>query len=669
MNEEKIQKKIEKLVQELNYHADLYYQKDNPVISDSAYDSLYEKLRSLESRYPEFILENSPTQRVGGKTLQSLEKVTHHFPQWSFDNIFSFEDLQLWEQRVKNFLAKEGIFEALEYVVELKIDGLKVILDYNGGLFQRGATRGDGKIGENITANLKTSKDIPLRVSEKRSFSVIAEAWIEKAKLEEINKKRMKNGEEPYANPRNLAAGTLRQLDSTVVRDREIKIFSYDIDSREVFFSSHDEELKFLGAMGFVVNDETNIFPDIKSIQDFYDSWTKKRVSQSYGIDGLVIKINNKEICHALGYTAKSPRFAIAYKFPAEQKITEVLDIHLQIGRTGVLTPVAELRAVDIDGSRVKRATLHNVDEIERLGLKIGDTIVLEKAGDIIPKIKKVLVDLRDGTEKEFNIERYLKKNAIQAEKKTTSSGLTQWYVSTKNDEVFIQKLIYAASRKVLNLEGLAEKHIRTFYERGLLKTPVDFFTLKFSDIIHIPLFKEKSANNILNSVERTRKLPLDKFILLLGIQHVGEEVSTLFAKHFKNLQAFLGAQYEEFLSIHGVGEKIAEASSDFLENKQNSIYIRELLKHIQVISLENTKKTGALQDLVFVITGTLDSFSREELKEKIITQGGKTAEQVSKKVDFLIVGKNPGSKLKKAQGLGVHILDEKAFFEKFPLR
>lgn len=665
MKEEKIQKKIQKIVAELNYHADLYYQKDNPIISDDAYDSLYEELKSLEKQYPHLIQQDSPTQRVGDKISQNFEKVTHAFPQWSFDNIFSFEDLRLWEQRVKNFLAKEKVFETFDYVVELKIDGLKVILDYYGGLFQRGATRGDGKIGENITANLKTSKDIPLKVSEKKSFSVIAEAWIEKTKLEEINKKRVEEGEDPYANPRNLAAGTLRQLDSSIVKDREIRIFSYDIDSKEVIFSSHGEELKFLTRMGFVVNGETNIFPDIKSIQDFYDSWTKKRISQPYGIDGLVIKINNKAVCRVLGYTSKSPRFAIAYKFPAEQKITEVLDIHLQIGRTGILTPVAELRAVDIDGSRVKRATLHNMDEIERLGLKIGDTIVLEKAGDIIPKIKKVLVDLRDGSEKEFNIERYLKKNDIQAEKKTATSGLTQWYVSTKNDEVFIQKLIYAASRKILNLEGLAEKHIRTFYEHGLIKTPIDFFTLKFSDIIQIPLFKEKATNNILGAIERSKKLPLDKFILLLGIQHVGEESAILYAEYFKELRFFLEAQTEDFLALHGIGEKIAEATHSFLSDKQNVLYIENLLDHIEVLPFENSQKGSSLLDLTFVITGTLDSFAREVLKDMIVSEGGKVVEQVSKKVDFLIVGKNPGSKLKKAQELEIPLLDETALLKK----
>lgn len=666
MNNREAKKRIEQLTKELHHHADLYYRKDAPEISDEAYDSLYQELVSLEQAFPQYRDPLSPTVRVGGKILDGFQKVQHIFPQWSFDNIFDWNDLQKWEEKIKRFIEKEPLLEneKLDYVVELKIDGLKVILDYNDGVFVRGATRGDGTEGEDITENLKTIRDIPLKINRTESFSVIGEAWIERSKLDEINRERAKSQLEPYANPRNLAAGTLRQLDTKIVAGRGLKVFVYDIDSRDINFSDHVAEFDFLREQGFSLNGESIIVDSIEKIQTFYESWQQKRHQQGYGVDGLVIKINNNRICETLGYTAKSPRFAVAYKFPAEQKTTKVRDIVMQVGRTGVMTPVAELEPVEIDGSVVARATLHNFSEIERLGIKIGDTVIVEKSGDIIPKIKQVMIGLRNGKEHDFDVIEYLGTNEIRAEKKVSDSGVVTWHVLGESDEVQIQNLIHFVSKKGLDIDGMGEQHVRSLFEAGFIRKASDIFTLTYDQIISLPLFKEKATRNMLAGIEASKQVSFARFIFALGIHFVGEEVARLYEKNFKTTDALAQASYDELANIYGVGDKIAESTVAWFLNDDHSHEYNTL---VQILDIQYPEKTTLKQIFLgktFVVTGTLEHYSRDEAKDIIIQYGGKVSSQVSSKTDYVVAGEKPGSKLAKAQELGVTVLNEKDFIK-----
>lgn len=666
MNEKEAQKRILFLEKELHHHADLYYQKDAPIISDEAYDSLYSELVELQQVFPHLIESQSITENVGGKILDGFEKATHRFPQWSFDNVFDWKSLQKWEEKILRFIEKDSLLkdEKIEYVVELKIDGLKVILDYDNGKFTRGATRGDGVVGENITENLHMITTIPNRISEKKSISVIGEVWIAKSEFEKINIQRKKNDNEPYANPRNLAAGTLRQLDTSVVRSRNLQIFNYDIDSNDITFTTHIEELDFLKKAGFVINSNFLVTEKISDIQKFYENWIDIRNHQEFAVDGLVIKINSKRICDNLGYTAKSPRFAVAYKFPAEQQTTRVLGITLQIGRTGVVTPVAELDPVRVDGSMVKRATLHNMDEIERLDVRIGDTVIIEKAGDIIPKIKEVLFGLRSGKQKKFNIKEQATKQGITIEKETSAAGVNSWYIKGESNELAIQRLSYIVSKKVMNIEGMGEQHIRALFEAGYITTVSDIFTLTYDDIISLPLFKEKATNNLLQAIHKSREIDLATFITSLAIRHVGEEVAEIYANHYKTLDALMRSSYDDLIQLHGIGQQIAESTIQFFNTIENTREIQKILHHVTIKNLAEKKDT--LSGITFVVTGTLNTFSRDEIKKIIKEHGGKIGTQISSQTDYLIAGEKAGSKLAKAKTLKVPVLTEIEFIDTF---
>lgn len=665
MDAPKAKKRIKKLMEEIRYHSRLYYIHDNSEISDEAYDSLYNELVSLEQAFPHLKDPLSPSLRVGDKILKTFEKAEHIFPQWSFDNIFDFDGLQKWQEKIQNLINKNNSLqkEKLNYIVELKIDGLKVILDYENGRLLRGATRGDGKIGENITENLKTIRDIPLVISEQKKISVIGEAWIEKSYLEKINKKRVEENLDPYANPRNLAAGTLRQLDTKIVAKRDLKVFVYDFNSSDIKFKTHLEELHFLRDSGFHVNKEYFYTEKISDIQNYYNAWVEKRHHEEYGIDGMVIKINNKKICTALGYTAKTPRFAIAYKFPAEQKTTIVKNIITQIGRTGILTPVAILEPVLIDGSIVSRATLHNEDEIQRLDIRIGDTVVVEKAGDIIPKIKSVMKNMRDEKSQKFSLKKYFKENNIKVSQDISDAGVITWYVDNKNSEVQIKKLSYFCSKKAINIDGMGEKAVRALYYAEFIKTFSDIYSLTFNQIISLPLFKEKATQNLLNAIDKSTNTNFESFLTALGIKHVGEELASLYSEHFENPQKLLKTTFNELADIHGVGEKIAESTIAWFKNEQN---VKEYKKLLKIFTFsKQQKKENLFKNLNFVITGSLDNFSRDDLKKLIKEKGGKVLTQISSQTDFLIFGKKAGSKLLKAKKLGVTLLNEEAFLEK----
>ncbi len=670
MDKKEVQKRIKNLRKEVEKHIDLYHTKDTPEISDEAYDALVRELVDLENTFPEFKKE-SPTEKVGGKILEGFQKVKHQIPQWSYDNIFAYDELVAWEEKVKRFMEKEGVSkEKLEYIVELKIDGLKVVLTYKNGNFFLGATRGDGEIGEDITENLLMIKNIPKKVSSKDSFVAVGEAWIKKSDLIKINKAREKENLPLYANPRNLAAGTLRQLDTEAVAKRDLQTFVYDIEFPEKKtddkIKTHEEELLFLKKQGFNVNPKFKLCKNIEEIEKVYQSFIQKRDKEEFGIDGLVIKINSKKICEALGYTAKAPRFAVAYKFPAEEVTTKVLDINVQIGRTGALTPVAHLEPVLVAGSTVSRATLHNQDEIDRLGVRIGDTVIIRKAGDIIPEVLSVLTNLRTGKEKKFSIPEFAKKHDWEIAKERVGKDISAaWFIKDKKNAVIKrEEMIHFVSKKGMNIVGLGDKIVEFLMDQGLVTERKDIFELKAGDLTGFEGFKEKSINNLLEAIQESKKVSLNKFIYSLGIRHVGEETADLLAKRFGTFEKLTKATFPELSEIEGVGDVVAQSVIDWFSNKDNSLELSGLLPFLNI---EKIKAGGSkFAGLTFVLTGTLKNMSRDEAKKKIKDLGGKVASSVSKNTSYVVAGEDPGSKFNDAQKLGVEILDEKGFEKLF---
>ncbi len=669
MTQKEAEKRIKTLVKEIEKHSRLYHTEDTPEISDEAYDALVRELIDLETQFPKLKSKNSPTAKVGGKILEGFVKVKHVVPQWSYDNIFDFAELRAWEEKVKRFIAKEGGLkdEKLDYIVELKIDGLKVVLTYDGGEFVLGATRGDGEVGEDITENLRVVRNIPANVSDKRNFVAVGEAWMKKSDLGKINAEREKDNLPKYANPRNLAAGTLRQLDTSVVAKRNLQTFVYDIEfpnlASDRKIKSHAEELEFLAEQGFRVNSEWRLCKSVEDIEKFYQAWIDKRDKEEYGIDGVVIKINSKRICEVLGYTAKSPRFGVAYKFPAEEVTTVVEDIAVQIGRTGAITPVAHLRPVLVAGSTVSRATLHNQDEIDRLGVRIGDTVIIRKAGDIIPEVLQVLTDLRTGKEKKFSIPEYAKKHNLQIEKgKSGKDESVAWYVKDKNHAAIkLENMIHFVSKKGMNIVGMGEKIVEFFMEQGLVTERKDIFELEAGDMTGLEGFKEKSIQNLLEAIEESKNVALGKFIYSLGIRHVGEETAELLADEFKTIVSLRKATFEKLEAVEGVGGVVAQSIIDWFADAENAREIDGLLEYLRIQKVGG-KIQNTLSGKTFVLTGTLSSMSRDEAKKRIKDLGGKVTGSVSKETSYVVAGADPGSKYDNAVKLGVEILNEKAF-------
>lgn len=663
------QKRLKQLQKEIAKHSELYHTLDAPEISDEAYDALVKELLAIEEEFPTLKKDDSVSQKVGGKILDGFQKVKHVVPQWSYDNIFDFTELRAWEEKVKRFIEKEGGLkdETLDYIVELKIDGLKVVLTYDDGNFVLGATRGDGEVGEDITENLRVVNNIPTHVVDKRNFVAIGEAWIKKSELVKINLEREKDGLSKYANPRNLAAGTLRQLDTSAVAKRNLQTYVYDIEfpnlATDRKIKTHVEELEFLAKQGFNVNKTYKLCKNIEEIEKFYQSWINKRDKEEYGIDGAVIKVNSKRICETLGYTAKSPRFGVAYKFPAEEVATVVEDIAVQIGRTGALTPVAHLRPVLVAGSTVSRATLHNQDEIDRLDVRIGDTVIIQKAGDIIPEVLQVLTDLRTGKEKKFSIPEYAKKHNLQIEKgKSGKDESVAWYVKDKNHAAIkLENMIHFVSKKGMNIVGMGEKIVEFFMDEGLVTEKKDIFELEAGDMTGLEGFKEKSIQNLLEAIEESKYVPLAKFIYSLGIRHVGEETAELLADEFKTLENLRKAKFEKLEQIDGVGSVVAESIIGWFADKENMLELDGLVPYLKIQKVGG-KVENTLSGKTFVLTGTLSFMSRDEAKAKIKSLGGKVTSSVSKETSYVVAGADPGSKYDNALKLGVEILDEKAF-------
>ncbi len=657
--------KIAKLRIELEKHRFLYHVHDAPIISDELYDSLLSELATLEKAYPELDHPMSPTHRIGGSVLDEFVKVQHMVRQWSYDNVFSFEELLEWEEKILRLLDKSDTQEKPTYIAELKIDGLKVVLTYVDGVLARAATRGDGSVGEDITQNIKTVQSIPTFLSEPLSMTVIGEAWISKSELKKINKERVENGEQIYANTRNLAAGTLRQLDSSVVARRNIQIFVYDIEGIENM-ETQAEELDTLRRLGFQVNKETISAKSLSEVEFFYKKWIEKKDAQEYGVDGIVIKVNQRNLCETLGYTAKAPRYGIAYKFPAEEVATTVENIVLQVGRSGVITPVAQLSPVHVCGSLVARATLHNQDEIDRLDIRVGDTVILKKAGDVIPQITKVLLEFRASESKSFRISKNCPSCGGIVEKKGEEGdeSVALFCTNTECPAKKYRQYVYFVSKKAFNIEGFGEKIVELFLSLGIIKKISDIFLLKKEDIENLEGFGSKSADNLIESIKKSRVVTFQRFIYSLGISGVGEETAKDLARHFDTIGSLQKTNRENLDAIYGIGDKVSEEIINWFKNDKNQEFLDGVLKCVQIVYEKDKPAGSALSGMAFVLTGTLPSYSRDEAKEAIEARGGKVTSSVTKKTSYVVVGDNPGSKYSEAVKIGVPVLDEDSFLK-----
>ena len=657
---EDIKERLNKLKEILEKHRYLYHVLDKPEISDEAYDSLFKELEEIEKSHPELTNSDSPTQRVGGEPLREFNKIRHSTQQWSFDDIFDFDELKKWEEKIKNFIKKAGLeSEKLEYCCELKIDGLKIILTYKNGILVQGATRGDGLVGEDVSSNIKTIQSIPLSLKENISIDVVGEVWLSKKNLEKINKEREKSGEDVYANTRNLAAGSLRQLDPKVTASRGLDSFIYDVDlTDQKEIDSQYEEIEILKKLGFKTNKYTKVLNSIEDIQKFYEEWSNKKNDLYYELDGIVIKINSLKIQKALGYTGKSPRWAVAYKFPAEQVTTVLEDIVLQVGRTGVVTPVAHLRPVRVAGSTVSRATLHNEDEIKRLDVRIGDTVILQKAGDVIPDIVSVVYDLRPKNSKPYVFPKKVSACGGDGSIERIPGEVAWRCVSKDSFDQNRRKFHYFVSKKCFDIDGMGPKILDVLIEQGLISRFEDIFTLKRGDLLVLPRFAEKSVDNLLESIEKSRKTTLSRLTASLSIPQVGEETAFDIAKHFISIEKIQQAKLEEIESIYGVGPIVAKSVFDWFSDSENRKTIKELLKQIEIKEdVINQKLSGK----TFVFTGSLN-IDRVVAQETVRKLGGEVGSSVSKKTSYLVAGEDAGTKLDKAIELGVKISSEADF-------
>ncbi len=671
MNKDRAEKRVEKLKKVINYHRYLYHVLNKQEISDEALDSLKHELYSLEQKFPELITSDSPTQRVAGSPLPEFEKVQHKVRQWSFNDVFSEEGIRDFDERIKKDLFKKLNYKGdIHYVAELKIDGFKIILTYKKGLLKGAATRGDGEIGEDVTQNVKTIESIPLKINKNIDAIVEGEIWMGRKEFESLNALQKKRGEQLFANPRNVAVGSIRQLDPKVAASRKLDSFIYDMAESSVTIpQTQNGELKLLKELGFKVNENFVLCRNIDEVIKFWKDWDKKRDNAPYWIDGIVVKVSERRFQDALGYTGKAPRYAIAFKFSPEEVTTVVEDITVQVGRTGALTPVAHLKPVSVAGSTVSRATLHNDDEIKRLDVRIGDTVIVRKAGDIIPEIVSVVKDLRTGKEKIFKMSERCPVCGGPVKKETIGEGEKKsaaWYcVNKKCFAQELERLIHFVGRKGMNIDGLGEKILEQLVNEGLISDAADIFELKKGDLAPLERFAEKSSENLIEAVEKSKNVSLQKFIFALGIRHAGEETAELVANHFGNINRILKASREDFEKIEGVGSVVAASLYGWFSDAHNRKILNKLLSHIRVIPPRKLAiGAGKLVGKTFVLTGEMESMSRDEAKNKIRAHGGKVSSSISAKTDFLVAGGNPGSKFNKAKELGVAIVDENEFLK-----
>lgn len=657
MVNQQIKQRIEKLKKLINHHRYLYHVLDQQEISEAALDSLKKELFDLEKEHPEFVTIDSPTQRIGGKPLDKFGKVKHSLPMLSFNDAFSFQDMKDWEERIKKLLT-EAEMRKLDYFTEPKVDGLAVSLIYKKGIFKKGATRGDGRIGEDVTQNLKTIESIPLHLEKDIDCQVRGEVYITKKDFKKLNQERTKKGENPYANPRNTAAGSIRQLDSKVAASRKLNFLAWQLFGGE----NQVQEQKELKMLGFKPV-EGKYRRDLSAVNDHYHQVQKKREEFPHQIDGLVVSVNDNKLFDKLGVVGKSPRGAIAFKFPLKQATTVVEDIEVQLGRTGALTPVAHLKPVEVGGVTITRATLHNEDEIKRLAVKIGDTVIVGRAGDVIPDVVKVLKELRSGKEKEFKMP---KNCPVCGTLLTKPKREAIWKCPNPDCRARQKRYLYHfVSKKAFDIEGLGPKIINQLLAESLISDAADIFELKQGDLIPLERFAEKSSENLVQSIEQKKEITLSRFIYGLGIPSVGEETAQVLAEKFQNLENLKKAGREELEVVRDIGPETANSIFSFFRGKKNTNLIERLFKAgIKVINPVQKKVSRKLEGKTFVLTGVLKSLTREQAKEKIRACGGRTSAAVSGETDFVVIGSEPGSKLTKAKKLGIKTLSEKEFLK-----
>ncbi len=663
MMQAEVQQRIQHLRDEINYHNYRYYVLDDPEISDAEYDRLLRELQSLEQQYPELITPDSPTQRVGAAPQAAFESVAHSVPMLSLDNAFDDAEVKEFDARLRRLLAPG---EPVEYVVEPKFDGLAVELIYEAGRFVQGSTRGDGYVGENITQNLKTIKSVPLKLIERslpapQRLELRGEVVIPIKAFEELNRQRAANGEMLFANPRNAAAGSLRQLDPRITASRPLDIFCHSVGQVVGYnFQTHWQFLETITHWGLKAAPQRRLCRSLTEIFQFYDELGQQRDQLPFEIDGMVIKVNSLAQREAIGMKTRSPRWAIAYKFPARQEVTQILDIKAQVGRTGTLTPVAIMKPVRVGGVEVSRATLHNQDEIDKKDVRIGDWVVVQRAGDVIPEVVKVVTSRRTGAEKPYQL--------------PTTCPVCGGHVVRLPGEAahrcqnlscpaqLKQQIGHFASRTAMDIEGLGDKLIDQLVDKGLVADVADLYALSKEQWIQLERMGEKSAQNILEALEKSKRIPLPRFIYSLGIRFVGEHTAELLAKHFRTIDNLKNASYEELLTIYEIGPQSAQSIVQFFNEPKNLATIERLLQAGVTIQPLEEQVGDRLAGKVFVFTGELESFSRSEAEKLVASLGGRATSSVSKKTDFVVVGKAPGSKADRARELGIKLLTEAEF-------
>ena len=652
-----VQEEISKLVSLLNKYSYDYYVEDNPQISDTEYDTLYKQLEKLEENHPEYILENSPTQRVGDRVLDEFEKITHKVPMLSLSNTFSTEDLRDFDARISKLVPDHSV----EYICELKIDGLAISIKYENGRLASAATRGDGSVGEDVTENIKTIFSIPKVLKDNRTFEVRGEVYLPRKSFELLNSERESNNEVLFANPRNAAAGSLRQLDSKITAKRRLSAFIYSIVGDESIVSQ-ENALNTAKEYNLPVNPNFKLCKNIDEVIDYINYWTENKKNLPYDIDGIVIKVNSYSTQEEVGYTQKSPRWATAYKFPEEELATKLLDVELSVGRTGIITPVAILDPIVISGSTVSKASLHNKDIIEELDIHIGDMVVVKKAGEIIPKVVRVVRELRtEGSTK------YAMPNTCPSCGQQTYTKENDPFTRCKNPDCpdqNIRRIIHFASRDALNIEGLGDKVVTTLYEKGIIAHTIDLFSLEREKLISLDRMGEKSVDNLLNAIENSKQNSLDKVIFALGILNVGKKAGKILAEKYLNLTNLMNATLDELVNLDDVGQITAESILDYLSDENNIKFINDLIKvgmnpqyEVQEVNTDNV-----FAGKTVVLTGKLVELTRNEAKEYLEKYGAKVTGSVTSKTDLVIAGEKAGSKLAKAEQLGIRVINEEEF-------
>jgi DNA ligase (NAD+) len=664
MDKVQLEERVKELNQLLHDTGYAYYVLDQPLVPDAVYDQYLQELIAIESEFPDLIYPDSPTQRVGGTILQGFNKVAHTHPMLSLSNAFGREDLDDFDRRIRASIGND-----FSYVCELKIDGLAISLTYENGVFVRGATRGDGRVGEDITENLKTIRSIPLRLKKPVTIELRGEAYMPKKSFIALNESRVENEEEQFANPRNAAAGSLRQLDPKIAASRNLAIFVYGIggDGEAYQLDSHAEALDYLDELGFQTNKERKTCRSIDEVQAYIEKWTAKRPELPYEIDGIVIKVNRYVHQQDLGFTAKSPRWATAYKFPAEEVVTTLLDIELTVGRTGALTPTAILEPVKVAGTTVGRASLHNEDLIREKDIRIGDTVIIRKAGDIIPEVVAVVLEARTEDLPEYKMPTHCP--VCESELVRIEGEVALRCVNPQCPAQITEGLIHFVSRNAMNIDGLGEKVVEQLFREGLIHDVSDLFTLTKDQLIQLDRMGDKSATNLVAAIEAAKQNSMERVLFGLGIRHVGEKAAKILAEELGDMKTLAQATPDQLITIHEIGDKMADSVVRYFDNEE----VQDLIKRLEDLGV-NLAYTGKKVDLsnlnhvltgkTVVLTGKLEQLTRQEAKEKIELVGGTVAGSVSKKTDIVIAGEDAGSKLDKAQTLGIPVWDENRLIE-----